>query len=958
MELVGQRIGNVRIEDVIGQGGMGVVYRGFDEVLERRVAVKVIGDHQSWSDDTRARFRREARAMARFQHPNVCQVHAYVEGDNADYIIIEYLDGMTLGDTVAQRRLTMDETLAICEQIARALAAADQAGLVHRDLKPDNVMVLADGTVKLLDFGLARPVDSAARPRPAEPATSGFTRTVMDHPLSSSVSDLGPPRPPDQSRDNAGERPPGRHGDSFTTVPGTLAGTLRYMSPEQARGGELSPASDVFALGIILRELASGHPAYPTEIEWPELLDAVSDGRTLPLDGLDPDLAGLIAALTALAPTDRPPARRVVEVLRALRERPLRLARRRRWFAAATIAAVALAAAMALTYRMARPPAWLPAGERGAVALLPFVNATGRDADVWVEGGLQAMVARAVGQRASFDVVPPADVARAAANLGLTRRSRLGDDEARSLTHALGATVVVAVEIGRDGERLRADLRAYNRDGSVGRQRITSEEPTALVRAIAGWLRQRLAPGGVDDPTGTTLSEDLFANRAYAIASDTMERGDARRAQLYFQVCLDRDPGFLMAMLGQSACAEKLLAWDEAVRFAIGALQTARTRHDREVEGESLLRLGTIAFMRGDFTQANEHLRAALAIAVERTDRRMQSRCRNDLGRAALRQNHFADAERHFTEAEKIATATGDRRGQAIALTNLGMVQWQRGELAMAGDLFTRALAVNREVHDRSGQLACLVNLGGLAASANRLPEAEQAFTTALPLARELGDRNGEMTALTNLGVVAFLRGELAVARQHWEEVLAIRRAVRDRPGQAKVLNNLCQLATREHRWDEGARLCGEALAIRRELKDPRGQALVLINVGELARRRGHLGEAEKTFVQARQLAVQTADRPTISDAAVGLGNLAIDRHAAGEGRRWLAVAREARGDNESALLLDARIAYETGDFRRAADVQAAAKTRLAQAWDTESETLLTTYRTAASTGRRQPLPK
>jgi len=397
MELVGQRIGNVRIEEVIGQGGMGIVYRGFDEVLERRVAVKVIGGHQSWSDDTRARFRREARAMARFQHPNVCQVHAYVEGDNADYIIIEYLDGMTLGDTVASRRLTMDETLAVSEQIAAALAAADKAGLVHRDLKPDNVMVLADGTVKLLDFGLARPVDAAPRPRRVDDATSGSTRTASDHAPGSLVSDLGQPLPADQPTGKSVAPPPSRHGDSFTTVPGTLAGTLRYMSPEQARGDELSPASDVFALGIILQELTTGSSAYPADLDWPALLDAVSDGRTLPLDGVPGDLAAVIESLTALAPTDRPPADEVTGTLQMLRERPLRLSRRRRWFAAAAIAAVALAGVVTLTFRLARPPAWLPAGQRGAVALLPFVNATGRDADVWVERGLQAMVAHALG---------------------------------------------------------------------------------------------------------------------------------------------------------------------------------------------------------------------------------------------------------------------------------------------------------------------------------------------------------------------------------------------------------------------------------------------------------------------------------------------------------------------------------------------------------------------------------
>ena len=303
----GDRLGRIRIERLLARGGMGEVYVGLDETLERRVAVKTMRASLRLSAAQRARFLLEAQTLSGLHHPNVCQVHDYFEDREKDVLVLELIEGETLRAVLSGGAL--DDALQVALQIARALEAAHRRGIVHRDLKPENVMRTSDGTVKVLDFGLAR---------------SGVSEGA-----STLALEPGPAPEPAAS--------PAR------TAQGTILGTLGYMSPEQARGEVATSASDVYSFGLLLQELTTGRRPFDPGSD---LLARSARAESLPVEGLGPELTDLVeqtkSADPGLRPTARDVRRRLEEIvaLPALRRRQRN---RRVLVAASLLAAVALA---------------------------------------------------------------------------------------------------------------------------------------------------------------------------------------------------------------------------------------------------------------------------------------------------------------------------------------------------------------------------------------------------------------------------------------------------------------------------------------------------------------------------------------------------------------------------------------------------------------------------------------
>ncbi len=343
--MIGKRIGRVRIDARVGRGGMGEVYRGFDEGLERDVAVKRLTETRRLHPEAKARLLREARLLSKLDHPGICRIHDLAETDEADCLILEYIDGRTLREMTGT--LTRNELLDLFAQVADALAAAHSQEIVHRDLKPDNIMVTPELRAKVLDFGIARsmlePVRS--RQRAPDPAAIDESETLIDG--------TGTPLWPEGNDETApyASRPAGPP----VTSEGMLIGTVRYMSPEQARGERVTSAADMYALGVMLQEIFTGRDAYggATGVE---LLSMVARAATVPAERIDDrDLAQLIDELENLDPRRRPTATETAARLRWILDRPHRERRQRtRRALGAAAAIVAILAIAAIGWRELR----------------------------------------------------------------------------------------------------------------------------------------------------------------------------------------------------------------------------------------------------------------------------------------------------------------------------------------------------------------------------------------------------------------------------------------------------------------------------------------------------------------------------------------------------------------------------------------------------------------------------
>ncbi len=266
--MIGRLISHYRLIDTLGQGGMGVVYRAEDIVLGRQVAIKFLHTGPGITDEDRERFVNEARAAAALNHPNVATVHEVAEDDDATFIVMELVEGESLKDVIASERPDFESAIGLAIQIAEGLNAAHAKSIIHRDIKSANIMVLPDGRVKILDFGLAR---------------------------------IG--------------------GGTMMTSLGLSMGTAAYMSPEQARGEHVDHRTDIWAFGVVLYEMLTGSMPFPGAYEQ-SVMYAIFNEPPRPLVGIDADEAGvmwpIIEKLLQKVPDDRYSS--VADVVQDLRD--------------------------------------------------------------------------------------------------------------------------------------------------------------------------------------------------------------------------------------------------------------------------------------------------------------------------------------------------------------------------------------------------------------------------------------------------------------------------------------------------------------------------------------------------------------------------------------------------------------------------------------------------------------
>jgi tetratricopeptide (TPR) repeat protein len=802
---IGDTVGHIRITGFVGAGGMGEVYLGFDEALQRTVAVKTIGKDARLSTTARARFLREARALSQLDHPHICKIYDSIEGEESDFLVLELIEGRNLADAI-HSGLDPAVKLKIAEQIAAALVAAHEKGIVHRDIKPGNVMLAADGSAKVLDFGLARVARSGAldgsgghvglaepprlSPDELEAPTMGVTE----------VGELPLPEP--VAAPSAVE--------SIRTVRGAVVGTPRYMSPEQARGEPATAASDMYSFGLLVRELFTGRPAVETGSPTAGSAEAVTPKKPRSIPGLSGDLRALVDRLESPAPGARPTASETLARLRWIGDKPRR---RNRRILAAVAVVIAVLAGLKYTFDLRQERSQAIAARNQAEQLVGFLIGLFEVADPGEARG-RTITAREILSRGADEVTAelgeqPLTQAKLMETIGVIT-TKLGlYDEARpllerSLELRRTAAGAESLEVSSSLQNLAV---LYDRQGRY-------REGEELARRSLAIREAELAPDSVE------IAESLHAlgllterQAEYEAAESAFVRAIAIREQVlgndHPEVARSlRELGIVYQDQGRyddaAACYMRALAIRERV---LGA--------DHPDVGASLTSLASVRYLQGDLEAARTLYRRALGIREQ--------------------------------------TLGPDHPDVALALVNIAVIDQVEGRLDDAEAAFRRALAIQEqalgpdhpEVADSLARIAMLCQVQG------RADEADQLHRRAVGVLEDGGhaDSPQMVSALTQRASFLDDIGRYAEADALIRRAYGIgqRTLDADDPIMAEVCFGLAHLSYRHFdRADEAVPLYAHAIATweRTMAADEPILLMALTDYAELLREQGRAEEA------------------------------------------------------------------------------------------------------------------
>ena len=924
-----------RVARFIGAGGMGEVYEAEDIELSERVALKTIRPDIAGDERAIDRFKREIHLARQVSHPNVCRIfdlgYHDVPGSppqsRITFLTMELLGGETLAERLERSgRMSTAEALPIIRQMAAALDAAHRAGIIHRDFKSPNVMLVPQVTPA------PRPVASEATNQAGQTPPSGGELPGATEELRAVVTDFG------LARSTSLEE------TTRSLTGGGVMGTPAYMAPEQVEGGEITPAVDIYALGVVMYEMLTGAQPFvadtPLAVAVKRLKEPPAPPRAQVQD-LDPVWEAVILRCLERDPADRfVDVKDVVKALageevaigkRALEEQKKeaqaeRRRRRLRWALTAGVVVILFVSALAYHLHVTRklrqgaPVASLPTGPikvRRSVAVLGFKNLAGRPDVAWLSTALSEMLSTELGAGEELRVISGENVARMKIDLSLPDDESFAQDTLVKIRKNLGSDLVVLgsyIDLGKEsGGQIRLDFRVQ--DTAAGEtlptvsESGTEEQLFALVSKAGATLRKELGVGTLSASDASSVQASLpsspEAARLYAEGLAKSRLFDALAARGLLEKAVLAEPQHALAHSALAA-AWSALGYDaKATEEAKKAfdLSTNLPREERLwVEGRYWETAKNwekaVEIYRTLWIFSPDNLDYGLLLADAQTSARKAKDAlatieslrtapppARDDPRIDLAEARAADALGDF-KREQLAAARAATKAEALSAGLLiarakrseGLALYNLGEFQKALALYDEAKRIYAAAGDRGGAAWVVNNSANVVFDQGDPASARKMYEEALTIWQEIGDKGGMAAAQNNIADVYLAEGDLAAAKRMYEKTVAICRETNSKTVMEVALSNIGVVRCKQGDLAGAKQIYGEALADSREIGDEAGVAVLLIDIASVLRLQGDLGGATTTYEEATAVCRKIGEDSYRANVLAGMGDVLTAR--------------------------------------------------------------------------------
>jgi eukaryotic-like serine/threonine-protein kinase len=951
------------IWNVLGEGGMGTVYKALDREVDHLVALKLIRPDMAANPAILARFKQELLTARQVTHRNVIRIYDLSEVDGVKFITMEFVEGCDLHKLLRDDgKLAPDRAVEIMRQVCLALEAAHAVGIIHRDLKPQNIMQDKQGRILVMDFGLARSLESG-----------GMTQS------------------------------------------GALLGTIEYMSPEQAMGAHLDGRSDIFSLGLIFYELLTGKMPYKADTAMASLLKRNQE-RAIPAAELDASIPKVLSDIVGKCLERDLSARyqNAKEILSDLDAwegkqptlasivKPIAVTPREvpwKWIATGTLAVAIVIGGLLLggKFTSRRAPK-VAAGPQVSLAILPFRNGSGDAKLDWWGSTLADMLSTEVGGSAQLRTISSDRMHQVLSDLKITPGSDIDPGTIGRIAEFSNADTMVSGQYAEFDGKIRIDATVrdlkHQRTIQVKAEADNEKALPAAITQLAQTIQQNLSLSSdvVQDLRAKSFrpsSNFLPALRTYNEGLELARQGNHLEAKKRFEASIKDDPQFALAYsrLGLTYSSlrnddkakeysqkavdlsdklpaperyliqanyaqvtndyrkaiesyenlEKVSPEDLDVHFHLGGLYESTGAYDKAraelakvlandpKHVDALLAAGRVEIRTNNPQGSLDFLNRGLTLAVQFDNTDGKASILNAIGSAYEQLDKPQEALRNFQESLTIKQSLGQKPGVAQTLANIARVQATLGKPDEANKSYQQAVKLQREIGDKKGLGSTLVNLGALYSERGKYDDALNAYKEALQLQRDLGNESYQAVCLNNIGDIYLSKGQPSDALTYYERALELRKKANIPSEVGETLHNLGEASLKAGDYGQSLDYHMKALDLFRSSADKSGAAIQSYSIGTIFEYQGRYGAALKSKEEALKTFRELNDRSFwMGEILSGYGNSLSEVGRYDEAQKNLTEAMGLAKELQNKTLITQILNFQGDTFYYRGEIKAA----------------------------------